>query len=247
MLLTVLLYFLTIKSKNNVPKCPETEWPIIGHFLSINYERFHHQLIDWGRKLEKNIFELNIFGEKTVIVNNGDALREFLISKSDDFAGRPKFVRGDLVSNGGKDIALADFNDDFLKRKKFFLKHIKSSSKGMLDVEGTTLDVLDDYSKRILMNNRVVELSKFTVEITFDVILAVVTGERIDTNDKNLIELRETFDSILTYASDRNLAIYDKLPWLLHFYQLKSYKRLKKCIEKRNTLLNNFLQRFKVI
>lgn len=168
------LYYI-FKRKSGIPRCPTIEYPLFGHALAFDFKNFHKQLTEWSKKVENKIFVFNSFGLETVVVSSYEGIKEVLISKHEDFAGRPQTLRNKLATRNSKNVALVDAGEDLLRRKKIFLKNIKSSTTGDFNVETTTIDVLNDYSEKYLENNNVIEFSDFFSNVTFDVIMAIVS------------------------------------------------------------------------
>ncbi|CAD5111504.1 DgyrCDS810 [Dimorphilus gyrociliatus] len=248
LLLIVLTIFVIVNLWPNrgVPLCNAFHFPIVGHLFSIKANKLHRQLIEWSKLSKHGIFQLNILGEKIVVVSNYKGIRDVLINRDDQFAGRPLKQLLLLATDGGRDIALSDFDERLIYRKKMLIKHMKSDSMTQKIVEDTTLEVLNDYYNEFMKGDREVNLQDLFVKLTFDVIMAKILGKRISLNDENLIQLRKHYDSLSRLLFDVDLEIYEFLPWLKHVYHSKKYKELIAAIEGRDRLLKEILKDYTI-
>ena len=64
----------------------------MGNLLQLDQKKPNESLFSWAKQYGA-IFKFNIFGEDIVVVNSVEGLQEMLVTKSDDFAGRPYFYR----------------------------------------------------------------------------------------------------------------------------------------------------------
>ncbi|CAD5111503.1 DgyrCDS809 [Dimorphilus gyrociliatus] len=167
-------------------------------------------------------------------------------NESYEFSGRPKTELLSMISHGGKGIALADFNERLIYKKKLFMKYVKHTTIAELNVERSVLDILEDYSNEILLNSQRIELRQFFSNVTFDIIVSMIIGQRVPLKDEKLKELRNYFDIIVKYLYDTELQIYNVLPWMKMIYQSKKFKEFKKAINKRDEILLDLLKEYDV-
>ena len=66
--------------------------PLLGNALQLDQNKPNESLFNWAKQFGA-AFKFNLFGEDILVVNSAEGLREMLVTKSEDFSGRPEFYR----------------------------------------------------------------------------------------------------------------------------------------------------------
>jgi hypothetical protein len=61
-------------------------WPLLGNASSLDHKYPHVTMTNWAKEFG-DVYELKLMGEKVVVANGKDDIRDVLIHHSDDFAG----------------------------------------------------------------------------------------------------------------------------------------------------------------
>ncbi|XP_077979519.1 steroid 17-alpha-hydroxylase/17,20 lyase-like [Glandiceps talaboti] len=103
-------------------------WPVMGSAMMISKDP-QFNLTKLSEKYG-DIFTLNIGLAHCVVLNNIKLVRESLVAKQNDFAGRPYVYSSDIASEGSKDIALADFTSAWKYHRKLVHQAIRRYASG---------------------------------------------------------------------------------------------------------------------
>jgi len=130
-----------------------------------------------------HVFRLYLGSQLVVVVSGANAVKEVLITKSAEFAGRPNVYTAEVYSQG-KAIALADYSPEWRLHRKITVSALKMYSNEVLK-QGTVInDEFDLLVKRV--QSRSGQPHDITVEIrlaVMNVICALAFGSRYELND----------------------------------------------------------------
>ena len=77
--------------------------PLIGNIYNVfSYLPQMHLAFSEIAKTYGNLFTVYLQGQRVVVINSVQSAREALMSKKDDFSGRPPTFTGDIFSRGSK-------------------------------------------------------------------------------------------------------------------------------------------------
>ena len=92
-------------------------FPLIGNVPQIMGNMPHVAMTKLAKTYGK-IFTLDVPGQRCVVINSADIAREALVSKKDDFSGRPHLYVMQATTRGGKDIIFGDFSATLVLLRK---------------------------------------------------------------------------------------------------------------------------------
>jgi hypothetical protein len=87
-------------------------------------------------KVYGKIFTLEVPGERMVVINSASIAREALLTKKDDFAGRPYSFTVSYLTRGSKDIGSADFNATWVVQRKIVHSAMRMYNPVLEDLQG---------------------------------------------------------------------------------------------------------------
>lgn len=117
-----------------VPGCP-----LLGNIFGIDPSQPHITLTKWGRKYGE-IFRIRVLNEDIIVVNDVDLIKEALVTKSTDFAGRPNIFRIDYGFHYAKDVIFGDYSQKWIYMKKIAAQSLRMYGSGVEHVEEVVRD-----------------------------------------------------------------------------------------------------------
>uniref|UniRef100_A0AAQ4NYD9 Cytochrome P450, family 2, subfamily X, polypeptide 9 n=1 Tax=Gasterosteus aculeatus aculeatus TaxID=481459 RepID=A0AAQ4NYD9_GASAC len=194
-LLLICVVFIVVQLKSrrpkNFPPGPPV-WPILGNILDLSLE---NPLKDFERlkKTYGNVYSL-FLGPKPVVVMNGmKTIKEALVTKGVDFAGRPQ----DLFVNDStqrKGVILADYGSSWKEQRRFALMNLRNFGMGKDSMEERihgeiqyTVDTLEksigkSFSPQNMFHNA-----------ASNIICQVLFGKRFEYQDETMKTLVQCF------------------------------------------------------
>ena len=235
LILAVVLVTLVVNhftANRNLPPGP-FPLPIIGNAHKLASDSRHLDLM----KLEKQygkVLRLYLGSQLVVVVSGGNALKEVLVTKSAEFAGRPSLYTTHIFSKG-RAIILADYSPEWRLRRKVASSALKTYSDSKLK-RGTVInDEFDLLLKRVRSRNgQPHDITKEIRLAVMNVICVLVFGSRYELDDPEFtkfLQITLTAASVVAGGS-----VVDLFPWL-SFIPFKSIKTLKETCQERDELV----------
>lgn len=210
-------------------------YPLIGNMLRLAGKPGHVAMTEIAEEYGK-IYTLYLpGGQRCVVVNSIDLAREALLTKRDDFSGRPTTFIGNYLSRGCKDIICADFTQTMLLQRKIAHSALRMYGSGLKHLEGLICGEVDHLAKRLSAHQGEAIDPKKDITLTIlNVICAVVYGESYDIKDEEFLRIVEYNDDFIRLFGSYN--ILDLLPWL-RFFPLEDVKTLRESRAIRDEVL----------
>ncbi|XP_066275013.1 steroid 17-alpha-hydroxylase/17,20 lyase-like isoform X2 [Branchiostoma lanceolatum] len=188
-------------------------WPIIGNLFSFGGQ-FFLTFIDLA-KTYGDVFSLKLGMTDVVVLNSLDAVKEALVKKGVDFAGRPKTLSGDIFTEGGKDIAFTDYSPTWKLHRKLFHSAIRGYASGenlQSKVHESLEDIITEFSK---MEGRAVDLEDYIYKLVYNVICSAAFGVRYNMDDEEFKTLMKVSKDAAEVFGQGTLAdVYPSLRYL---------------------------------
>ncbi|XP_059364684.1 steroid 21-hydroxylase-like [Carassius carassius] len=216
--------------------------PLLGNMLDLGQEHLPIHLTALALRYG-NIYRLNCGNTTMVILNNSEIIREALIKKWSDFAGRPHSYTGDIVSSGGRTISLGDFSEEWKARRRVAHSALHrcttNSLHSVIVNEAHHLcQVLRYY------NGEAVDLSKdFTVALS-NVITTLTFGKSYDKSSVELQKLQDCLNKIVSLWGSPWISALDSFP-LLRKLPNPTFSHLIKEAARRDELIGKHIEEFK--
>ncbi|XP_031154820.1 steroid 21-hydroxylase isoform X2 [Sander lucioperca] len=239
-LLQYLYQFLPCSSSPSLPGPPS--FFLIGNMMELTHDHLPIHLTDLAQRYG-NIYRLKCGKTTMVVLNSSEFIREALVKKWSDFAGRPVSYTGDIVSGGGHTISLGDYNDEWRAHRRLVHSALqRCCQKSLHDViERQALhlrEVLMDYQ------GSAVDLSEdFTVAAS-NVITTLAFGKEYDKSSLELQQLHSCLNKIVALWGSSWISALDSFP-LLRKLPNPVFARLLKEVAKRDEIIRKHLNNYK--
>lgn len=242
-ILLVVIHRARAQPPKRLPPGP-SPYPLIGNMLQLAGKPGHVSMTEIAEEYGK-IYTLYLpGGQRCVVVNSIDLAREALLTKRDDFSGRPATYIADYLSRGLKDIICADFTQGMILQRKIAHSALRMYGSGMKKLEGLICGESEHLAKRISAHQGKPFDPKEDIQLTIlNVICAIVYGESYNIEDEEFLRIVKYNDEFIRLFGSYN--ILDLLPWL-RFFPLEDVRRLRESRAIRDDILDAKFREHKV-
>ncbi|XP_018535934.1 steroid 21-hydroxylase isoform X3 [Lates calcarifer] len=215
---------------------------LIGNMMELTHDHLPIHLTNLAQRYG-NIYRLNCGNTTMVVLNSGEVIREALVKKWSDFAGRPISYTGDIVSGGGRSISLGDYNEEWRAHRRLVHSALqRCCQKSLHDViERQALHL-----RKVLMDykDRAVDLSEdFTVAAS-NVITTLAFGKEYDKSSSELQQLHCCLNEIVALWGSSWISALDSFP-LLRKLPNPVFSRLLREVARRDEIIKKHLNNYK--
>ncbi|XP_071394511.1 cytochrome P450 2F2-like [Centroberyx affinis] len=208
----LLVFLFRTRRAKNFPPGPQSV-PIFGNLLQLNLENPIGDLERLSVRYGK-VFSLYFGGRPAVILNGTKAMREALVTKATDFAGRPN---GLLLSHltQGKGVIMADYGPSWREHRRFALMTLRNFGLGKQSMEERILGEVDHVAA-VLQKSIGKSMDPQTLfhNASCDIICSIMFGVRYEYE-------HEFFQAMIKMMADNSKIangpwgmIYDTMPLL---------------------------------
>ncbi|XP_051855717.1 cytochrome P450 2J2-like [Antechinus flavipes] len=209
LLLRMLSFYL---ARNQFPPGP-CPLPILGNLLQLNFQLHPEKLSQLARK-HGSIFTVWLGSTPVVVLNGFQAVKDALITHSEDFADRPITpLFEDLFGDKG---IISTSGHTWLQQRRFGLTTLRSLGMGKKALE-QRLQEEAQYLVEIFRreNGKSFDPHVPIVWVAANVICALVFGHRFSHGDPFFQEMMKAIDFGLAFVTTIWRRLYDVFPWLL--------------------------------
>ncbi|KAK7916506.1 hypothetical protein WMY93_012267 [Mugilogobius chulae] len=196
----------------NFPPGP-TPLPLLGNVL---YLCSDNPLADLEklRRTYGNVYSIYIGHRAAVVVNGTQALKETLIHKGVDFAGRPQ----DLFVNDFTDrrgVLLTDYGPAVKEHRRFALTTLRNFGLGKQSMEQRILGELQYTIDHVKQNvGKILSPQTIFHTVASNVICQVLFNKRYEHDDEFIITLVSSFCEVTKMANGPWAFLYDCFSWV---------------------------------
>ncbi|XP_033763832.1 steroid 17-alpha-hydroxylase/17,20 lyase-like [Pecten maximus] len=122
------VYWLIKRNKYKLPPGP-TPIPLVGNYSLLNARDFQDQCVELSKKYGP-VITIYMSTIPVVVLNTIEAVTEALVKSKADFADRPEFTSALAFSDGGKDIAMAQYTPTWKLHRKIAGSALRTYLKG---------------------------------------------------------------------------------------------------------------------
>ncbi|XP_062903862.1 steroid 21-hydroxylase [Mobula hypostoma] len=186
--------------------------PLIGNLAEFNHRHLHVRLSELAKTFGP-IYRLRLWGQDIIVLNSLDVIKEALVKRSSEFAGRPKSFVGEYISFGGKDLSLGDYTHTWKIQKKMAHSAIHRSRISALE------PVVMREAERLCEVFRKCEGSpvdpnrEFSMS-TCNTISSLIFSTNYDRSDPRLQEIHDCLAELIALWGSRAIGLIDMFPVL---------------------------------
>ncbi|XP_066928078.1 steroid 17-alpha-hydroxylase/17,20 lyase-like [Clytia hemisphaerica] len=142
LLWVLITYVEHLISLRKYPKGP-FPLPLIGNILLLS-KKPHLSFIELGKKYG-DVFSLSMGMKRVVVVNSYHGIKEALVTRSNDFAGRPISgnIHVQMITNNGKGLTSSDYSKKWSLLRKVTYKSLHLYGSGMKNIEEIVIDEVE--------------------------------------------------------------------------------------------------------
>uniref|UniRef100_A0A671U623 Steroid 21-hydroxylase n=1 Tax=Sparus aurata TaxID=8175 RepID=A0A671U623_SPAAU len=239
-LLQCLHQFLPGSSSPSLPGPPS--FPPIGNMMELTHDHLPIHLTSLAQRYG-HIYRLKCGNTTMVVLNSSDVIREALVKKWSDFAGRPVSYTADIVSGGGHTISLGDYNEEWRAHRRLVHSALQRCCQQSLH------DVIERQAlhlRKVLMEYKgsAVDLSEdFTVAAS-NVITTLAFGKEYDKSSLELQQLHSCLNEIVALWGSSWISVLDSFP-VLRKLPNPVFSRLLKEVARRDEIIRKHLNNYK--
>ncbi|XP_051956807.1 steroid 17-alpha-hydroxylase/17,20 lyase [Xyrauchen texanus] len=218
--------------------------PVLGSLLHLRSALPPHLLFTHLASRYGSLFGLYMGPHFTLVVSEVSLVREVLLQRGREFAGRPKMVTTDLLTQGGKDIAFADYSPLWKNHRRLVHSSFTLFGEGSSKLQTIVLEAADSLCEELrVCGGQSLDLSPVLMRAVTNVVCRLVFSSSYQPNDPELLKVMDYNDGIVQTIARGGLV--DIFPWLRMFPN-KDLKKLKHCVTVRDQLLNHKLLEHKM-
>ncbi|XP_054865442.1 cytochrome P450 2F2-like isoform X1 [Amphiprion ocellaris] len=226
------------KRPKNFPPGPPA-LPILGNILNVNPQNPLEDL-DKLRKSYGDVYSLFLGSRPNVVINGVKAMKEAMVIKAAEFAGRPQdtFVNDVFNDNG---VILADYGASWREHRRFALMTLRNFGLGKKSMEERihdeiqhTIKTLDESIGKTLCPQVMFH------NVASNIICQVLFGTRYEYDDEFITTIIQCATEIAKIANGLWAMLYDSFPFIrkLPLPFNKAFKNAKRSSELVLRLLN---------
>ncbi|XP_014873048.1 cytochrome P450 2F2-like isoform X1 [Poecilia latipinna] len=206
-----LLFQLKPRRPKNFPSGPPT-LPLVGNLFNLSQENPLKDL-ERLRNTYGNVYSLFLGPRPAVVLNGLKAMKEAIVTKGADFAGRPQdmFVN-DVTQNRG--VILADYGLRWREHRRFALMTLRNFGLGKTSMEDRIHDEIQFTIKTLEQSTAGGTLSPQVMfhNAASNIICQVLFGKRYEYNDELIKIIVQCFTENAKIANGPWAMLYDSLP-----------------------------------
>ncbi|KAK1896140.1 Steroid 21-hydroxylase [Dissostichus eleginoides] len=245
LVLLLLMVLITCKRDTSLKENHKGSPPsffLIGNMMELTHDHLPIHLTNLAQRYG-NIYRLKCGNTTMVVLNSSEVIREALVKKWSDFAGRPVSYTGDIVSGGGHTISLGDYNEEWRAHRRLVHSALQRCCQQSLHsvIERQALHL-----RKVLMDYQgsAVDLSEdFTVAAS-NVITTLAFGKEYNKTSSELQQLHSCLNEIVALWGSSWISALDSFP-LLRKLPNPVFSRLLKEVAKRDEIIKEHLNNYK--
>jgi len=233
--------------------------PFLGNVHQISATKPHFTFTTWARELGE-IYCVRMFGRNLVVLNGSASIREALIERGQELAGRPRRFRIGCITNDFRNIGFCNPSRAWWILRQTVHRELKMTGEGLQKLEDITLGIIGETKRelvelssggpdliegksRIVGGERAIDIRPALYGATMSIMCAFLVGEKYDKSGEEFLMFREMERLGITLLSSAGEgAFLDALPWLRYLGN-STYRRLNKFSSLRDKLYDRLREK----
>ncbi|KAL9969643.1 hypothetical protein ACROYT_G021880 [Oculina patagonica] len=245
LLLVMLHYLMVLYEFRNMPPGPRlTTLPVLGNPFSLDFnaENFTDTFKSVREKYGR-VFSFKLGSHKFVMASTPEAVKEVLVKKSADYAGRQQTYSIEIGTLGGKDIAQGNYGPAWKFHRKLFTTALRQYISDIPLIESR----VSTQAKKLVQfmeqqDGKPFDPADCLQHTVADVICGVTFGEGYDTTNPDLNKLLKLHvDAVADAETAQLVAMLDFFPFA-KYLPIKAYDRFVKPILEIFDIIRKFLK-----
>ncbi|XP_066569712.1 cytochrome P450 2C5-like [Amia ocellicauda] len=207
----LLLYFLwKTRRPKNFPPGPQP-FPIFGNLLQLNLK---NPMKDFEKLSERygKVYSVYFGGRPAVLLHGLQAVKEALMTRGVEFAGRPQGLLVNHVSEN-KGLVIVNYGPSWKEQRRFALTTLRNFGLGKLSMEERILEETSHLSSYIEKNaGQSLDPQTLFHNAFSNVICAILFGARYNYEDQSFQSLMRTINEITKMFNGPWGMLYDTIP-----------------------------------
>ncbi|XP_073442750.1 cytochrome P450 2D17-like [Dendrobates tinctorius] len=214
--LFVLDFMKSRKNGSHFPPGPRG-LPFLGNILQVDY-RNPTVTFNQLRKQFGNVYSLQFFWTKMVVLNGFEVNKEALINRSEDIADRPRFPIYEKLGCVGdtKGIVVAHYGSAWKEQRRFALTTLRNFGMGKKSLEERVTEEAQFLCSEFKSQKDQFDPTYFINNAVSNVICSITFGDRFEYNDEKFLRLLRLFNAVLKAESGVLAQILNEIPFLNH-------------------------------
>ena len=117
--------------------------PFLGNLLQLDREKPQLSFDKWAKEVGEECV-IHLLGERLVIVSGYESINEVLITRSNDYAGRPSLFRGGFIAHFHDGMIFSPFTPKFIFTKKKVAHGLKTFGDNHAKQQEIAREILDE-------------------------------------------------------------------------------------------------------
>ncbi|XP_019948358.1 steroid 21-hydroxylase [Paralichthys olivaceus] len=214
----------------------------IGNMMELAHDHLPIQFTNLAKRYG-NIYRLNFGNTTMVVLNSSEFIREALVKKWSDFAGRPISYTGDTVSGGGRTISLGDYSEEWRAHRRLVHSTLQRCCQQSLHnvIERQAL-----FLRKVLMDYQgsAVDLSEDFSMAASNVITTLAFGKEYDKSSSEVHQLHDCLNKIVALWGSPWITALDSYP-LLRKLPNPVFSRLLREVARRDEIIKQHINNYK--
>ncbi|XP_078383120.1 steroid 17-alpha-hydroxylase/17,20 lyase-like [Oculina patagonica] len=242
--LLILNQLIELYQFRNMPPGPRlTSLPFVGNLLSFDSGETLGESTASLRKKYGTVYSMKVGSYKLVVADDAASVKEVLVKKSADYAGRPPFYSFLMGTLGGKDIALGNYGPAWRFHRKLFMTAVRQYLSDQQLVE----ERISEQATRLIQyfedqNGKDFDPGQILMESVANVICRITFGKHFDSSHPDFEEfLRLNNESFTDTEASSQTFFLDFFP-IAKYFPFHSYQSEQKTADRIFEILRHQLK-----